>query len=166
MHVPAGGDLVVKSCPTLCDPVDCSPPGPSVHGILQARTLERVAIYVSNQLVEDADSGKGCVWWIGQRIWEEDSNPHQNSLCSLASASSKGDGPTPSMSEKVIPSRCCLCTPSWVTLPGKGCPTFSQFHLYQLYDAGQGGTPTHLFPITALGKQSLSSPNLPYTKVE
>ena len=26
--------------PALCDPVDCSPPGPSVHGILQAQTLE------------------------------------------------------------------------------------------------------------------------------
>ena len=33
-----------KSCPTLCDPKDCSPPGSSVHGILQARTLEWVAI--------------------------------------------------------------------------------------------------------------------------
>ena len=30
-------------CPTLCNPVDCSPPGPSVHGILQARTVEWVA---------------------------------------------------------------------------------------------------------------------------
>ena len=32
------------SCPTLCDPMDCSPPGPSVHRILQARILEWVAI--------------------------------------------------------------------------------------------------------------------------
>ena len=32
--------LVVQSCLTLCDPVDCSPPGSSVHGILQARILE------------------------------------------------------------------------------------------------------------------------------
>ena len=31
-------------CPTLCDPMDCSPPGSSVHGILQARTLELVAM--------------------------------------------------------------------------------------------------------------------------
>ena len=35
-------------CPTLCDPVDCSLPGSSVHGILQARTLEWVAISFSN----------------------------------------------------------------------------------------------------------------------
>ena len=34
----------LQSCPTLCDPIDCSPPGSSVHGILQARTLEWVAI--------------------------------------------------------------------------------------------------------------------------
>ena len=36
--------LVAQSCPTLCDPVDCSPPGSSVHEILQARILEWVAI--------------------------------------------------------------------------------------------------------------------------
>ena len=35
---------VAKSCPTLCDPMDCSPPGSSVHGIYQARILEWVAI--------------------------------------------------------------------------------------------------------------------------
>ena len=37
-----------QSCPTLCDPRDGSPPGSPVPGILQARTLERVAIYFSN----------------------------------------------------------------------------------------------------------------------
>ena len=36
--------LVTRSCPTLCDPMDCSPPGSSVYGILQARILEWVAI--------------------------------------------------------------------------------------------------------------------------
>ena len=36
--------LVSQSCPTLCDPVDCSSSGLSVHGILQARILEWVAI--------------------------------------------------------------------------------------------------------------------------
>ena len=36
--------LVAPSCPTLCNPMDCSPPGSSVHGILQARTLEWVAM--------------------------------------------------------------------------------------------------------------------------
>ena len=39
--------LCVKSCPTLCDPVDCNLPGFSVIGILQARTLEWVVISYS-----------------------------------------------------------------------------------------------------------------------
>ena len=38
---------IAQSCPTLCDPVDCSPPGPSIHGILQARILDWVAISFS-----------------------------------------------------------------------------------------------------------------------
>ena len=42
--------LVAQSCPTLCDPRDSSPLGSSVHGILQARVLERVAISFSIQL--------------------------------------------------------------------------------------------------------------------
>ena len=36
---------VAQSCPTLSDPMDCSPPGSSVHGIFQARGLEWVAMY-------------------------------------------------------------------------------------------------------------------------
>ena len=39
--------LVAQSCLTLCNPMDCSPPGSSVHGILQARILELVAISLS-----------------------------------------------------------------------------------------------------------------------
>ena len=39
--------LVAQSCPTLCDPIECSLPGSSVHGILQARILEWVAILFS-----------------------------------------------------------------------------------------------------------------------
>ena len=35
---------VALSCPTFCYPMDCSPPGSSVHGIFQARILEWVAI--------------------------------------------------------------------------------------------------------------------------
>ena len=38
----------LQLCPTLCDPIDGSPPGSPVPGILQARTLEWVAIYFSN----------------------------------------------------------------------------------------------------------------------
>ena len=36
--------LVAQLCPTLCDPMDCNPPGSSVHEIFQTRILECVAI--------------------------------------------------------------------------------------------------------------------------
>ena len=45
--VDGGGGLVTKSCLTLCNLMDCSPPGSSVHGILQARILEWVAVSFS-----------------------------------------------------------------------------------------------------------------------
>ena len=47
MGVTAAAKLL-QSCPTLCDPIDGSPPGSPVPGILQARTLEWVAISFSN----------------------------------------------------------------------------------------------------------------------
>ena len=40
--------LVAQSCPTLCNPMDCSPPGSSVPGISQARILEWVATLLPN----------------------------------------------------------------------------------------------------------------------
>ena len=59
--------LVSQSCLTLCDPMDCSPPGFSVHGILQARILESVAIPFSRRSSQTRDqtqvsriAGKFC----------------------------------------------------------------------------------------------------------
>ena len=43
----AAAAKLLQSCPTLCDPIDGSPPGLSVHGISQARILEWVAISLS-----------------------------------------------------------------------------------------------------------------------
>ena len=46
-YVAATAAKSLQSCPTLCDPIDSSPPGSAVPGILQARTLEWVAISFS-----------------------------------------------------------------------------------------------------------------------
>ena len=43
----AAAAKLLQSCPTLSDPMDCSPPGSSVHGIFQARVLEWGAIAFS-----------------------------------------------------------------------------------------------------------------------
>ena len=47
-HAAAATAKSLQSCPTLCDPIDGSPPGFPVPGILQAKTLEWVAISFSN----------------------------------------------------------------------------------------------------------------------
>ena len=61
--------LVAQSCLTLCSPMDCSPPGPSVHGVLQARILEWVAISFSRGSSEPRDrTGVSCNSCLGRRI--------------------------------------------------------------------------------------------------
>ena len=69
---------VTQSCPTLCDPMGCSLPGSSVHGIFQARVVEWVAISFSNW--EEARVKKRGPWvWRkvvvlgrgGQKLWVE-----------------------------------------------------------------------------------------------
>ena len=48
-HIPAAAAAKsLQSCPTLCDPIDSSPPGSAISGILQVRTLEWVAISFSS----------------------------------------------------------------------------------------------------------------------
>ena len=55
---------LIQSCPTLCDPIDGSPPGSPVPGILQARTLEWVAISFSN------------AWKWSRSVMSDSSRPH------------------------------------------------------------------------------------------
>ena len=55
----------LQSCPTLCDPVEGSPPGSPVPGILQARTLEWVAISFSNAWKWKVKvKSLSCVWLL------------------------------------------------------------------------------------------------------
>ena len=58
--------LVTKSCPTLCDPVDCSLPGFSVHGISQERTMEWAAISFFREYSQPKDQSH--VSCIGRQI--------------------------------------------------------------------------------------------------
>ena len=54
--------MLAQSCPTLCDLMDCSPPGSSVHGILQARILEWVAISSSRDSFWPRDQSR--ISWV------------------------------------------------------------------------------------------------------
>ena len=61
-----GMSLVTRSRPTVCDPVDCSPPGSSVRRIFQARILEQVASTFSRGSSQPRD--RTCVSCIGREI--------------------------------------------------------------------------------------------------
>ena len=82
---------VAQSCPSLCDPMDRSPPGSSVHGILQARILEWVAIPFSRGSSQPRDlthvSCVGrqilyhCATWEARECCVEQGNPHADNSC-------------------------------------------------------------------------------------
>ena len=59
---------LLQSCLTLCDPMDCSPPGSSVHGILQAIILEWVAMPSSRESSRPRDQTYIYVPCIGRQI--------------------------------------------------------------------------------------------------
>jgi len=71
-HLPHGckslhASKSLHSCPSLCNPLDCSPPGSSVHGILQARILEWVTMPSSKGSSKPRDQTRGsfvsCIGW-------------------------------------------------------------------------------------------------------
>ena len=62
---------VVQSCPTLHDPMDCSLPGSSIHGIFQARVLEWVAIAFSAVILEPPKIKSATVSTVSSSIYNE-----------------------------------------------------------------------------------------------
>ena len=80
--------LVAQLCPSVCDPMDCSPPGSSVHGTLQAAILEWVAIPFSRGSFQPRDwtwvfcttdifftiwaTREALYWLLRAQIWRQD----------------------------------------------------------------------------------------------
>ena len=97
---------VVQSCPTLSDPMDCSPPGSSIHGIFQARVLEWGAIAFSERggteghKVEAAREGRGGERAVGGGqgraaeglVWRRGPNLGQDSSLRVGQTGSRGQG--------------------------------------------------------------------------
>ena len=69
--------LVAQSCPTFSDPMDCSPPGSSVHGILQEKLLEWAVMPSSRGASQPRDltqvfciAGRFLTSWATREAWE------------------------------------------------------------------------------------------------
>ena len=78
---------VTQSCLTLCNPMGCSPPGSSVHGILQARILEWVTIFFSRGSSQPRDqtqvsciAGRHFILWATREVSLPLTPPYSRSL--------------------------------------------------------------------------------------
>ena len=105
--------MVTQSCPTLLDPMNCSPPGSSVHGVFRARIMEHVAISFSGVSSQPRDQTHvSCVSCTGRQMlyccttWEA---PHD--LC-WYKTTTMHERPTSS-----LPEPCCCCSVAQL------CPT-------------------------------------------
>ena len=76
--------LVTQSCPTLCDLMDCSPPGTSAHGILQARILEWVAMPSSRGFSQPGIEPKSLALWEDSLPSEPPRKPKNTGVGSLS----------------------------------------------------------------------------------
>ena len=72
-HCAAAAAKSLQSCLTLCDPMDCSPPGSSIHGIFQARVLAWGAIAFSTKTAQFGANGKkksnSWLFWNPYELW-------------------------------------------------------------------------------------------------
>ena len=98
---------VTQSCPTLCDPMDCSPPGSSVHGILQARILEWAAISFSSYLLPSPY--QNCRLLEGKQIFSIYHTVRINSLGTVSHCYLQAQPRSPALQADALPSK----------LPGK-----------------------------------------------
>ena len=71
--------MCARSCPTLCNPMDCRIPGSSLHGILQAKILEWVAFSFSRRSSQPRDrtwvscmTGRFSTVWASRGAWNKD----------------------------------------------------------------------------------------------
>ena len=101
----------LQSCPTLCDPIDGSPPGSPVPGILQARTLEWVAISFSSWVISS-------VLLFSLQVMSDSSQPHELQHTRLPC-------PSPSLGvcwNSYLWSQCCYPTISSSVTPFSSYP--------------------------------------------
>ena len=127
--------LVTKSCPALSDPMDCSPPGSSFHGISQARILEWVTISFSNNGIFSSVQ-------FSRSVVSDSLRPHEPQLARPPCPS-----PSPRACSNSRPSsQWCLPTILSFVVPFSSCP--------QSFPASESFLMSHLF---ASGGQSIGA---------
>ena len=76
--------LAAQLCPTLCNPMDCSPPGSSIHGIFQTRVLEWIAISFSRDLPNLGIESRSPAPWADSLLSGPPGKPMNTGVGSLS----------------------------------------------------------------------------------
>ena len=132
----------LQSCPTLCDPIDGSPPGCPVPGILQARTLEWVAISFSSAWKWKVKvKSLSCVWLLAYRAPPSMGLPRQEYWSGVPLPRLPCPSPTPGARSNSYPSsRWCHPTISSSVVPFSSClqsfPASRSFPMSQFFVSG------------------------------
>ena len=130
---------VVQMSPIVCDPMDCSPPGSSVHGIFQARILKWVAISSSRGSSSPRILNPSLLHLLH---WQVDSLP----LNHLGSPKEQCSVQFSSVAHLYL----TLCNPMNCSTPGlpiqHQLPRFTQTHVHRVNDAIQ---PSHPHPLSS-----------------
>ena len=116
--------LGTQACPTLCDLMHCSPPGDSVHGILQARILEWVAIPFSRKSSQPRDQTQFS--WIVGRFFIDQATREVPCLPACSSAFTKFFNASAPAAAKSLQSCPTLCDPIDSSPPGSSVPGILQ----------------------------------------
>ena len=131
--------LVAQSCLTLCNPMSCSPPGSSIHGVLQARILEWIAIPFSRRSSQPRDwTWVSCIGGRFFTIWATRGGCYIVGPCYLF---------TFYISQFSSVAQLCptLCDPMDCSTPGlpvhHQLPEFTQAHVHWVADAIQPSHP-------------------------
>ena len=136
--------LVTQSCPTLCNSMDCNPPGSSVHGILQARILAWVVIYFSRGSSQPRDwTWVSCIArWLFS-IWVSSVTKLCPALCNPMDGNMPGF--CPSLSPGVCSNLCPLSQRYYLTTSSSAAlfsfclrsfPASGSFPMSQLFASG------------------------------
>ena len=107
--------LVTPSCPTLCDPMDCSLPGSSVHGILQVRILEWVTMTSPGDLPDPGMNPRSPALQEDSLPSEPSGKPKNTGVSSLSLL--PGNFPTQELNQSLLHCRWILYQLSYLGSP-------------------------------------------------
>ena len=129
LQIAAAAAKSLQTCPILCDPMDCSPPGSSVHGTVEARLVERIAIPFSRGSSWPRNQTcKSCTAGAFFTIWANRAAPETADLQKYCAKQRGRLGEGQVLVKLKFPGRCMSLENEWCVLILEGHVETTDFH--------------------------------------